>query len=69
MDARFGKPHWSATMQAHPNVLAQLSEVRKLYGAVAALDGIDLDVRPGASRTADLQHRPSTCRKSPRAVP
>ena len=34
-------------MQAHPNVLAQLSDVRKRYGAVVALDGIDLDVRPG----------------------
>ena len=34
-------------MQTHPVVLAQLSDVHKRYGAVVALDGIDLDVRPG----------------------
>jgi len=34
-------------MQANDALLAQLSDVRKRYGAVVALDGIDLEVRPG----------------------
>jgi ABC-2 type transport system ATP-binding protein len=34
-------------MQSHDALLAQLSDVRKRYGAVVALDGVDLDVRPG----------------------
>lgn len=34
-------------MQANDPVLAQLSDVRKHYGAVAALDGIELDLRAG----------------------
>lgn len=34
-------------MQTNEMLLAQLANVRKRYGAVVALDGIDLDVRPG----------------------
>ncbi len=34
-------------MQANDALLAQLTDVRKRYGAVVALDGVDLDVRPG----------------------
>ena len=34
-------------MQANDAVLAQLSAIRKRYGTVPALDGVDLDLRPG----------------------
>ncbi|MCY7355691.1 MAG: ABC transporter ATP-binding protein [Lysobacter sp.] len=34
-------------MQGETAVLAQLSAVRKRYGQIPALDGVDLDLRPG----------------------
>ncbi|MEO6365861.1 MAG: ABC transporter ATP-binding protein, partial [Luteimonas sp.] len=34
-------------MQGEVTVLAQLSDVRKRYGQVVALDGVDLELRPG----------------------